>query len=131
MSKTKGIAIRVPVRILQQIENHELSRNELVNEAIVEYFNKDQSEKKEESTADLISDDVYDEAFSAIYNTEVVPLQKQLEQQEKLISVLQDDIRECREDKRFLKDQILSLQQNATSRFSLFKRKKKNKEIVP
>jgi hypothetical protein len=121
MSKTKGIAIRVPVSMLQQIEDHQLSRNELVNQALNLFFNTDETKKTGEDET-IIPDELYEEAYNAIYNTELVPLQQHCAQQQKLIEVLQDEVTEFKADKRFLKDQITRLQEQKKSRFSFFKK---------
>ncbi len=122
MSKTKGIAIRVPVSMLKQIKDHELPRNDLINQALTLFLNKEQTEKSEENEK-IIPDELYEEAYNAIYNTEMVPLKQQCTQQQKLIEVLQEDKKEYSADKQFLKDQILRLQENKKSRFSIFKKK--------
>lgn len=127
MNKTKGIAIRVPVELLDQIEQHDLPRNELVNQAITAFFSH-QPMNQSQNKADTIEDNsnaVYDEVYSVLYNTEIQPLRKQMEQQQKLIDVLQEEVIEYKSDKRFLQDQILRLQNEKSTGFSIFKKKRR------
>jgi hypothetical protein len=121
---TKGIAIRVSNEIFKELENQDLDRNELINEALRTYFEKNQLIESIED--DRIPDEVYIEVYNTLYNSEVAPLLKQLASQQRLTTVLSDEIKEYKEDKQFLKNQILRLQENSSSKRSLFKKRKKN-----
>jgi hypothetical protein len=121
---TKGIAIRVSNEMYEKLEKNDLDRNDLVNEALHTYFEKDQLIESIED--DRIPDEVYTTVYNTLYNSEVAPLLKQLASQQQLTTVLSDEIKEYKEDKRFLKDQIIRLQENTKKKRSLFKHQSKD-----
>lgn len=117
---TKGIAIRVSNEMYEKLEHHDLNRNDLVNKALDAYFENDQ--RIESIEDDRIPDEVYSEVYNTLYNAEVAPLLKQLASQQRLTTVLSDEVEEYKEDKRFLKDQILRLQDDSKKKRSWLKR---------
>ena len=123
---TKGIAIRVSDEIYEKLEDQDLDRNEVVSKALNDYFDNDQTIESIED--DRIPDEVYMEVYNTLYNGEVAPLLKQLASQQRLTTVLSDEITEYKKDKQFLKDQILRLQVQSPSKHSFLGRRKKKTE---
>lgn len=123
MGETKGIAIRLDKEIFNQIQNHKLPRNEIIQEAIVQYLKKEG--KSPINLQDDISDDVYAEVYSTLYNTEVVPLKEKNRYQEELIFILQSQLNEIKKDKDFLKQQVQFLTRVVESKTTLFERVRK------
>jgi len=105
MNDTKGIAIRLDKELYNKIESHEMSRNSLVQEAIVQFLDnnaKDDDLKNEDS----ISDEVYSEVYNTLYNSEMLPLKQKIQSQEKIINLLEKQLNEVRGDKLFLQNQL-------------------------
>jgi len=107
MNETKGIAIKLDKEIYNKIENHEMPRNNLVQEAVIQFLNnkKDSGLKDEDS----ISDDVYSEVYNTLYNSEMLPLKQRIQYQEETITLLKEQLNEVREDKLFLQSQLKAL----------------------
>ena len=85
MNDTKVIAIRLDKELYNKIESHEMSRNSLVQEAIVQFLDnnaKDDDLKNEDS----VSDEVYSEVYNTLYNSEMLPLKQKIHYQEKIIN---------------------------------------------
>ena len=107
MSETKGIAIRLDKELYNKIENHEMSRNNLVQEAVIQFLNNTKgSDLKDE---DSISDDIYGEVYNTLYNSEMLPLKQKIQYQEEIITLLKEQLNEVREDKIFLQSQMQTL----------------------
>jgi hypothetical protein len=123
MGETKGIAIRLDKEIFNQIQNHKLPRNEIIQEAIVQYLKKEG--KSPINLQEDVSDDVYAEVYNILYNTEVVPLKEKNRYQEELIFILQSQLNEIKEDKDFLKQQVQFLTRVVESKTTLFERVRK------
>jgi len=105
MNETKGIAIRLNKELYNKIENHEMSRNNLVQEAIVQFLDnndKDDDLKNEDS----ISDEIYSEVYNTLYNSEMQPLKQKIQSKEKIIELLERQLNEVRSDKLFLQKQL-------------------------
>lgn len=161
MGQTKGIAIRIDSDLLDEIENQNINRNDLVTKAIESYLHKsetkpkkskkktdkknspwakieEESEKlnqisnnqikvqdtKDQLTTETITSDLYNEIYSTIYNTEVIPLKKQIELKNDLIKALEQQNKINQEDKRFLYDHIKNLEQRIPIKRSWFNKKK-------
>lgn len=154
MGQTKGIAIRIDNDLLNEIKNHNLSRNELVTKAIESYLasstkttkkkkskkkqhsafskieenNNDHHEqtnqpiKQEQISTETITDNLYHEIYSTIYNTEVSPLKKQIQLKNDLITTLQQQNTIMQEDKRNLFDHIKKLEERIPKKHSFFKK---------
>ena len=107
MSETKGIAIRLDKELFNEIEKHEMSRNNLVQEAVIQFLNnpKDSDLKDEDS----ISDDIYGEVYNTLYNSEMLPLKQKIQYQGETITLLKEQLTEVREDKLFLQSQLQAL----------------------
>jgi hypothetical protein len=123
MGETKGIAIRLDKEIFNQIQNHKLPRNEIIQEAIVQYLKKEG--KSPINLQEDVSDDVYAEVYNILYNTEVFPLKEKNRYQEELIFILQSQLNEIKEDKDFLKQQVQFLTRVVESKTTLFERVRK------
>ena len=123
MGETKGIAIRLDKEIFNQIQNHKLPRNEIIQEAIVQYLKKEG--KSPINLQEDVSDDVYAEVYNILYNTEVVPLKEKNRYQEELIFILQSQLNEIKKDKDFLKQQVQFLTRVVESKTTLFERVRK------
>jgi len=107
MNETKGIAIKLDKEIYNKIENHEMPRNNLVQEAVIQFLNnkKDSGLKDEDS----ISDEIYSEVYNTLYNSEMLPLKQRIQYQEETITLLKEQLNEVREDKLFLQSQLKAL----------------------
>lgn len=114
--ETKGIAVRVDKELFDKIENHSLPRNELIQKAVKKFLEEDD-----------ISEEVYNQVYSTLYQTEIRPLKQQIEHQNFIIQILEKQIEEYRADKEFLKQQIMELckKRGFFSRF----RKKKSSDV--
>ncbi len=86
----------------------------------------DQAIPQEKNQTETITDDLYNEIYSTIYNIEVMPLKKQLELKNDLIYTLQNQNSSMQQDKQFLFDHIEKLEARIPVKKSLFS-KKKNK----
>lgn len=108
MNGTKGIAIRLNKELYNKIESHEMSRNNLVQEAVIQFLNntKNSGLKEEE---DGIPDDIYGEVYNTLYNSEMLPLKQRIQYQEETITLLKEQLNEVREDKLFLQSQLKAL----------------------
>ena len=107
MNETKGIAIKLDKEIYNKIENHEMPRNNLVQEAVIQFLNnKKGSGLKDE---DSISDDIYGEVYNTLYNSEMLPLKQRIQFLEETITLLKEQLNEVRKDKLFLQSQLQAL----------------------
>ena len=123
MGETKGIAIRLDKELFDQIQSHKLPRNEIIQEAILQYLKKEN--KGSIISQEDISDDVYAEVYSTLYNTEIVPLKQKNQYQDELISILQSQLNELKKDKDFLQQQVQFLTRILESKTTLFERLRK------
>ena len=107
MNETKGIAIKLDKEIYNKIENHEMPRNNLVQEAVIQFLNnkRDNGLKDEDS----ISDDIYGEVYNTLYNSEMLPLKQRIQYLEETITLLKEQLNEVRKDKLFLQSQLQAL----------------------
>ncbi len=123
MSETKGIAIRLDKELFNKIEKHEMSRNNLVQEAVIQFLNntKDSYVKDEDS----ISDDIYGEVYNTLYNSEMLPLKQKIQYQGETITLLKEQLNEVRKDKIFLQSQLQALTVLMESNMPLLKRIKR------
>lgn len=127
MKETKGIVIRVDRELYDKIESHTLPQNELVQQALKQFFSEHAN--NEQNDGKIIPDEVYDEVYTTLYHTEMIPLKQQLQHQQDLIEVLQKQVNDYREDKKFLKDLLMQLQNDLKQRKkSFFSRLKKKKQ---
>lgn len=157
MGQTKGIAIRVDYDLFTEIENHELSRNDLITKALESYLHPGNKKEKTKSTnttttsstwskieedaeriktltnekpkeepisKDTITDNLYLEIYSTIYNTEVSPLKKQIQLKEELIDTLKQQNSIMQNDKKFLHEHITHLEQHIPKKHAWLKKKK-------
>ena len=107
MSETKGIAIRLDKELCDKIENHEMSRNSLVQEAIIQFLNNTKGSGLKDE--DSIPDDIYGEVYNTLYNSEMLPLKQKIQYQEEMITLLKEQLNEVRKDKIFLQSQLQAL----------------------
>ena len=107
MSDTKGIAIRLDKELYNKIENHEMSRNNLVQEAVIRFLNNTKGSGLKDE--DSISDDIYGEVYNTLYNSEMLPLKQKIQYREETITLLKEQLNEFREDKIFLQSQMQAL----------------------
>jgi len=106
MNDTKGIAIRLDKELYNKIESHEMSRNSLVQEAIVQFLDNNAKDDDLKNEDDSISDEVYSEVYNTLYNSEMLPLKQKIQSQEKIINLLEKQLNEVRGDKLFLQNQL-------------------------
>lgn len=123
MGETKGIAIRLDKELYNQIECLKLPRNEIIQEAVLQYLNREN--KSSFISQEDISDDVYAEVYSTLHNTEIVPLKQKNQYQDELISILQAQLSEIKKDKEFLQQQVQFLTKIVESKTTIFERIKK------
>jgi hypothetical protein len=155
-TQTKGIAIRVDYNLFTEIENHELSRNDLITKALESYLHptkktsklkptktkesstwskieedakkintlNTEKPKEEPVSTETITNNLYLEIYSTIYNTEVSPLKKQIELKNELITTLKQQNKIMQEDKNFLHEHITNLEQHIPKKHAWIKRKK-------
>ena len=123
MGETKGIAIRLDKELYNQIQCLNIPRNEIFQEAILQYLNKEN--KSSIILQEDISDDVYAEVYSTLHNTEIVPLKQKNQYQDELISILQSQLSEIKKDKEFLQQQVQFLTKIVESKTTIFERIKK------
>ena len=156
MGQTKGIAIRVDYDLFTEIENHKLSRNDLITKALESYLhptkktskpkstNTEESStwskieedaekintlttekpKKEPVSTETITNNLYLEIYSTIYNTEVSPLKKQIDLKNELINTLQQQNKIMQDDKKFLHEHIKNLEEHIPKKHAWLKKKK-------
>ncbi len=77
----------------------------------------------QKTTTESLTDDIYNEVYSTIYNTEVTPLKKQLQLKDDLINTLQQQNNTMQEDKKFLFDHINHLEERIPKKHSWFQKK--------
>lgn len=156
MGQTKGIAIRVDHDLFTEIENHKLSRNDLITKALESYLHptkkKEKSQpmdtttsstwskieedaekintltteepKEEPVSTETITDNLYLEIYSTIYNTDVSPLKKQIELKDELISTLKQQNKIMQDDKKFLHEHINHLEEHIPKKHAWLKKQK-------
>ena len=107
MSETKGIAIRLNKELYNKIESHKMSRNNLVQEAVIQFLNNTKSSGLKDE--DSIPDDIYGEVYNTLYNSEMLPLKQRIQYQEETITLLKEQLNEVRKDKIFLQSQLQAL----------------------
>ncbi|MFH1014260.1 MAG: hypothetical protein V1769_07145 [Thermoplasmatota archaeon] len=136
MSGRKGIAIQLETHLIKKLDDQDLPRNDIINTALEMYLTKETPKesafiKIEEETkpSAIMSEDLYNEIYSSLYNTEITPLKNQLVQQRELIDTLKDELKEYRNDKSFLKQQIEHLFEQPPKKLSRFNRKRQKEEI--
>ncbi|MDG6219557.1 MAG: hypothetical protein QCI00_08985 [Candidatus Thermoplasmatota archaeon] len=158
MRQKKGIAIRIDKDLLDEIDNHNLPRNDLVSKAIEAYIHQteksenspvknkkkpisswaevnenskklknitDKTVQKHKKPAENITDDLYNEIYSTLYNIEVLPLKKQLELKDELIETLQRQNNALQQDKQFLFSHIEKLEIHIPKKKTRFKKHKR------
>jgi len=113
MSNTKGIAIRLDQEIYKKIEKHELSRNKLIQKAVTQFLEEDNTTNKSDLDEN-IPDEIYDEIYNTLYNAEMAPLKQKVEHQKEMITLLKEQLNESRSDKQFLQNEILHIQSEQT-----------------
>jgi len=123
MSETKGMAIRLDKELFNKIEKHEMSRNNLVQEAVIQFLNKSKDSYLKDE--DSISDDIYGEVYNTLYNSEMLPLKQKIEYQGETIILLKEQLNEVRKDKIFLQNQLQTLTILMESNMPLLKRIKR------
>ena len=106
MNDTKGIAIRLDKELYNKIESYDMSRNSLVQEAIVQFLDNNAKDDDLKNEDDSISDEVYSEVYNTLYNSEMLPLKQKIQSQEKIINLLEKQLNEVRGDKLFLQNQL-------------------------
>jgi len=106
MNDTKGIAIRLDKELYNKIERHEMPRNNLVQEAIVQFLDNNAKDDDLINEDDGISDEIYSEVYNTLYNSEMLPLKQKIQSQEKIINLLEKQLNEARGDKLFLQNQL-------------------------
>ena len=121
-SITKGIAVRVNEDVLQCIEKSDLERSELIEKAVLKYFDSQSEFQDTELTTDDLSDDYYAEVYNEIYNVEVVPLKQQMRHHQEIMMLLQERIAGLEEDKSYLKHELSKLSGFAAAHKPLFSR---------
>ena len=120
---TKGIAVRVHEDVLQVIEKSKLERSELIEKAVLNYFDKRSENQNANLTTDDLSDEFYAEVYNEIYNVEMVPLKHQLRHQQEIMMLLQEKIAGLEEDKSYLKSELSKLSGFAAAHKPLFSRR--------
>lgn len=94
------------------------------SEKLKNISNQNPSEKKQKPNMDSITDDMYNEIYSTMYNTQITPLKKQIQLKDELISTLKKQNETIQKDKQFLFDHIKKLEQRIPKKKSLFKKTK-------
>ena len=141
MNARKGIAIQLETQLLKKLDDQSIPRNDIINKALETYFIKeDQNDSAfikveeenpilKEQPIETITEDLYNEIYSNLYNTEIIPLKKQMGLQRELIETLQYEIEEYRNDKKFLKHQIEHLFEQPPKKLSRFNKKRREEKI--
>ena len=135
MGAKKGIAIQVETKLLKKIDDLEVPRNDLIHQALESFLTKNQKKDtafvkiEAKDISEQTSEDLYNEIYSTLYNTEITPLKDQLRLQRELIETLQYEIEEYRNDKTFLKHQIRLLFEQPPKKLSRFNKKQREKEL--
>ena len=121
--QTKGIAIRITEELYNKIETQNIPRNDLVIDALNQYFTADIHNHQETND---VPTEVYEEVYSTLYNIEVVPLKNKIQYQEEIIHVLRESIENLKKDKHFLQTQCTDLVKalHYLKKESFWKRKK-------
>ena len=104
--QTKGIAIRINEDLYNKIEKQNIPRNDLVTDALIQYFSSPEGHQLEKQE---IPSDVYDEVYNTLYNNEIVPLKAKIKHQEEIVLMLQQSINSLLDDKKFLQNQCSNL----------------------
>lgn len=141
MSTRKGIAIQLETQLLKKLDNQDTPRNDIINKALETFFTEEEKnqsafvqveedeQKEQQIPSETMTEDLYNEIYSTLYNTEVIPLKNQMSLQRELIETLQYEIEEYKNDKTFLKHQIKLLFEQPPKKLSRFNRKKREQEI--
>ena len=135
MGTKKGIAIQVETKLLKKIDDLDVPRNDLIHNALETFLTKNQKKDtafvkvETKETNEQPSEDLYNEIYSNLYNTEIIPLKDQIRLQRELIETLQYEIEEYRNDKTFLKQQIRLLFEQPPKKLSRFNRKQRERDI--
>ena len=104
--QNKGIAIRINEDLYNKIEKQNIPRNDLVTDALIQYFSSPEGHQLEKQE---IPSDVYDEVYNTLYNNEIVPLKAKIKHQEEIVLMLQQSINSLLDDKKFLQNQCSNL----------------------
>ncbi len=137
MANRKGIAIQVETHLLKKMDDVNLPRNDIINKALESYLTRETPKdhpsckiEKEKKLSKNASEDLYNEIYSTMYNTEIIPLKNQLVQQRELIDILKEEIQEYRNDKTFLKKHIDHLFEQPPKKPLRFNKKRRQNEMV-
>ena len=103
MSNIKGVAIRLNNDLYKKIEEYEMPRNKLIEEAVKQFLTKSEQDKEKEGD---IPDYIYSEIYNTLYNTEILPLKNKIQYQNELIDIFKNQIEEIKKDKIFLQNQL-------------------------
>lgn len=123
MPKTKGIAIRIEKELLDRIDNHEIARNDLIQKAISQFFEKDSKNNDLENNS--IPNEIYEDVYNTLYHNEITPLKQDIKSKNDTIELLKNHLDELKEDKKFLQNQLKEQLQLINNTKSLSKRFRK------
>ncbi len=136
MSGRKGIAVQLETHLIKKLDDQDLPRNDIINTALEMYLSKETPKESafikienEKKPIETTSEDLYNEIYSSLYNTEIIPLKNQLVQQRELIDTLKEELKEYRKDKSFLKQQIEHLFEQPPKKLSRFNSKRRKEEL--
>ncbi|MBU0497939.1 MAG: ribbon-helix-helix domain-containing protein, partial [Candidatus Thermoplasmatota archaeon] len=104
MNKTKGIAIRLDDELYNRIEQQNLPRSELIRTAIEHFLA--QTSLQQTAQDNDIADDLYQDIYNTLYNTEVQPLKEELQYHQRIVTLLERQLKELQQDKQFLQNQL-------------------------
>lgn len=101
---SKVLSVRVKEELYTKMSTNELSKTELVSKALNNFLEPVYYEKNEEN-----KESVYNEAYSNLYNLEVVPLKKENVSFQQRIEWLESEVFYLRQLHRDTMDKVLSL----------------------
>ena len=96
--KTKGVAIRISTDLFKKMKQQETPQNELISEALDQYFKKDHIIDKSDEEIPI---EIYEEIFSTLHNNEIAPLNRNIAHKKDIIKTLESQIKELKQDKKF------------------------------
>ena len=104
MGKSKLMSVRFEENLYDKIEEHALPNSKLIRTAVLHFLNGSLPTKNE--CEEDISDDIYGNVYTTLYNMEILPLKQNIKHYEDTINMLEKTVINLENDKNFLQQQL-------------------------
>ena len=106
MVENKLVAVRFNMDLYNKIDMHQLGNSDLIRNAVIQFLDESNESLPEETEDNNISDELYNEVYNCMYNTEISPLKQEINYLKDKIGGLEKTAYGLKEDKTFLQNQL-------------------------